>query len=51
MLPYQEETRKLEELLERLFNDGSTPEDVQVLRKPFPPGPLSDCCSYNYGGD
>ena len=51
MLPYQDETRKLEKLLDSLFSDESTPEDVEVLRKPLPPGPLSECCTYNYGGE
>lgn len=50
MLPYQEDARKLEKLLERLFedDDGSTPDDVEVLRGPGP-WPFSSCCSHSYG--
>lgn len=52
MLPYQEGATKLEELLEKLFEDDdkSAPEDVVVLKKPDPPKPFGSCCSYNYGG-
>jgi hypothetical protein len=50
MLPYQEDGKRLEQLLEKLFeDDGSTPEDVGILRKPGRPRPLSECCSYSYG--
>ena len=48
MLPYQKDAKKLEKLLERLFTyDESTPDDVEVLRRPGPK-PFSDCCNYNY---
>ena len=49
MLPYQDDAKKLEELLDRLFNDESPPEDVTVFKKPSLPGPRSGCCSYSYG--
>jgi hypothetical protein len=51
MLPYQEDGKRLEQLLEKLFDDDeSTPEDVGILKKPGRPGPRSDCCTYSYGG-
>jgi|GEM_PF-1601433 len=52
MLPYQEDQKKLEKLLENLFEDDdeSIPEDLAVLRKPIPPiEPFTNCCNYNYG--
>ena len=54
MLPYQEETKKLESLLEELFVDGADPdpdeeEDIDLLKKPRPPEPFRSCCTYNYG--
>lgn len=54
MLPYQEDGKKLEELLERLFEDGDelTSEDIVVLNGPGPPKPNGpDCCVYNYGSN
>ncbi len=53
MLPYQENRKKLEKLLEKLFEDDDewTPDDIAVLRKPKRPiRPFTDCCSYSYGG-
>jgi len=47
MLPYQEDAKKLEKLLERLFEDDDL-EDVEVLRRPGP-RPFGNCCSLSYG--
>ena len=50
MLPYQEDGKKLEELLEKLFVDNeSTPEDVKVWRGSSSVGTLGNCCNYSYG--
>ena len=50
MLPYQEDGKKLEKLLEKLFEDDeSTLADIEVLREPGPPKPFGSCCSYSYG--
>ena len=51
MLPYTEDGKKLEKLLEKLFEDGdeSAGDDVEVLRKPGPPKPFGSCCTYSYG--
>ena len=50
MLPYQEDGKKLERLLERLFedDDGSAPEDIEVLKEPGL-RPFRSCCSHSYG--
>jgi hypothetical protein len=47
MLPYDRDEKKLEKLLERLFEDDDL-EDVEVLGGPGPK-PFSDCCSLSYG--
>jgi len=52
MLPYQEETKKLENLLEELFEDADPDpddEDIDLLKKPRLPEPFRSCCTYNYG--
>jgi hypothetical protein len=49
MLPYQEDGKKLEKLLERLFEDDElTPDGVEVLRGPGP-RPFGSCCTHSYG--
>jgi hypothetical protein len=52
MLPYQEDAKKLEKLLEKLFEDDdeSTPDDVVILDGPAGPWPIpfGNCCSYSY---
>ena len=52
MLPYQEHRKKLEKLLEKLFEEDSdyesVPEEVKVLKKPRPFEPFTNCCSYSY---
>jgi hypothetical protein len=45
MLPYQEDQKRLEKLLEELFEGD---EDVAVFRKPGLPRPMNDCCRYSY---
>ena len=49
MALYQEDRRKLEKLLDKLFKDDcdDLPEDVVVLGRPQP-GRLESCCSYSY---
>ena len=50
MLPNQEAGKKLETLLEKLFDvsDGSTQDDIVVLRESSQAGTLFACCSYSY---
>ncbi len=52
MLPYKhkEDGKKLEKLLEKLFEDDdkSTSVGVTVLREPGSPVPFYSCCNYNY---
>ena len=49
MLPNQEDARKLERLLEKLFeDDGSTPEDVKVWKDRPRTETYSACCNYSY---
>ena len=49
MPPYQEDRKKLEKLLDKLFKDDcdTLPEDVVVLGGPEP-GRLETCCCYSY---
>jgi len=49
MLPYHDDGKNLEELLESLFNDddGSAPEDVEILGWPGP-RPYGNCCTLSY---
>ena len=48
MLLYDRDEKKLEKLLERLFeDDGSVPEDVEVLGRPGPK-PYGSCCTSSY---
>ena len=49
MPPYQEDRKKLEKLLEKLFKDDcdTLPKDVVVLDGPQP-GRLERCCAYAY---
>ncbi len=53
MLPYKhkEDGKKLEKLLEKLFEDDDKPTSVgvTVLREPTSPLPFYNCCNYNYG--
>jgi hypothetical protein len=51
MLPYQEDGKKLESLLESLFrdDDGSALENVLILGWPGSPGRYTACCTYSYG--
>ena len=50
MLPYQEDQRMLEELLDELFSDEekSTPEDFEIWKMPSLPETFGNCCNYNY---
>jgi hypothetical protein len=50
MLPYQEDGKKLERLLEELFENGEEPvtEGILVIRKPRLPIPSKNCCSISY---
>ena len=50
MLPYQEDGKRLESLLESLLNDddGSALEDVMILRLPGSSGIFTACCGYSY---
>ena len=48
MLPYQEDGKKLADLLENLFEDELSDEDIVVMRKPFQPRSCSECCDHNY---
>jgi len=48
MLPYQEDEKRLERLLEELLEGD---EDVAVFKKPGLPRPTSDCCIYSYASE
>jgi len=50
MLPYQYDGKRLEGLLEKLFENGeeSLTEGVLVIRKPWLPSPSKNCCSISY---
>ena len=52
MLPYEESRKKLEKLLEKLFEEDDDyepiPGDVEVIRKPRPFEPFTSCCTYSY---
>ncbi len=49
MLPYQGDAKKLEKLLEKLFEDDeSTPKDVKVWKGRRSAETYGSCCTYNY---
>ena len=52
MLPYEMEQKRLEELLDELFegDDESVPEDLEILVPPLDPDdfPFFSCCTYTY---
>lgn len=49
MLPYQEDAKKLEKLLESLFeDDNSDIEGIKVWKKPGFSTTSSSCCHYTY---
>jgi len=48
MLPYQDDGKKLADLLENLFEDELSGDDIVVLRKAFEPRLRSECCDHNY---
>jgi hypothetical protein len=48
MLPYQDDGKRLEKLLENIFDD--TIDDVGILKWPGRPKPRGgSCCTYSYG--
>jgi len=50
MLPYQEDGKKLESLLQSLFEEEeiASATGIDILRIPILPGLFSSCCSYSY---
>ena len=50
MLSYQEDQKKLEELLNELFSneEESTPEDIVIWKIPNLPETFGNCCTYSY---
>ena len=46
MLPYEENTKKLEDLLQKLFEDD---DDIAVLERGLESTTYTNCCTYTYG--
>ena len=45
MLPYEENTKKLEDLLQKLFEDD---DDIAVLERGLQSTTYTNCCSLNF---